>query len=136
MTRPGSRMFAFLTLAAALSGCGRSEPKLQPEDLTSAESRYVERFVVLERARAVALVDSETGTALLDSLAAVWGDSALRSVQRELSDDPLRAAAVHNLLERILMAEQDSLINASRPDRLTAPLPKPVPATPSSAPEG
>jgi hypothetical protein len=123
-----------LALAALLGGCGRSEPNLTLDDLTSAESLFIQRFVVLERARAVALVDPRSGNALLDSLANIWGDSALTAPQRGFPVDPLRAAAVHDLLKRILLAEQDSLVYAPHPRRLAAPLPDP-PATGSEPAE-
>jgi hypothetical protein len=116
-----------LLVAAVLGGCDHGEPTLELEDLTSAELRFVRSFVVLERARAVALADPDRGEALLDSLAAAWGDSALSRLQSDLPDDPLRAAAVYDLLRRVLEAEQDSLVNAPRPDRLDDPLPRAAP---------
>jgi hypothetical protein len=127
------RGFVFLAAAASLGGCDRSEPKLDLDDLTSAESRYVEHFVVLERARAVALVDPERGEALLDSLAAAWGETTMTRLAADLPTDPLRAAAVHDLLRRVLAAEQDSLLHAPRADRLSAPLPRPLPLSPAAS---
>jgi hypothetical protein len=117
-----------LLLLVASPGCSGNQESLQLADLNAAERRYVERFVVLERARAVAMVDAETGPALLDSLAAAWGDSALAETRRGLSRRPLRMAAVQDLLVRILDAERDSLLQAPEPRRLTAPLPDPPPA--------
>jgi hypothetical protein len=119
--------------AAALSllagaGCGPDGGRpLRLADLTAPERAYVTRFVVLERARAVALVDRTTGDALLDSLAAAWGDSSLAGAQAALPADPRRQALLHGLLGRILLAEQDSLLDAARPGRLDAPLPDPPP---------
>ena len=123
-----------LLLAAVSPGCRGGEEPLQLADLNAAERRYVERFVVLERARAVAMVDAEAGPALLDSLAAAWGDSALAETGRGLSRRPLRMAAVQDLLVRILDAERDSLLQAPEPRRLAAPLPDPPPTPPASAP--
>ena len=115
---------AVLLLLAAV-GCEQGdEPGLA--DLTPGERLYVERMVVLERAKAVGLADRGQGNALLDSLAAAWGDSSLERTIAGLPDDPQRAAAVGRLLSGILLAEQDSLVNAPRPDRLAAPLPPPA----------
>ena len=120
---------AVLLLAAA-GGCDQGED-LDLADLTPGEFLYVERMVVLERAKAVALSDREQGIALLDSLVAAWGDSALERTIAGLPGEPRRAAAVGRLLTGILLAEQDSLVNAPRPDRLAAPLPPPqAPAAP------
>jgi hypothetical protein len=123
------------TFLLALAGCEPEEPpKLQLDDLSPTELTYIEQLVVLERAKAVALIDRETGTALLDSLATAWGDSALQDARNLTPDDPQRSRQVHDLLLRILEAETDSLISAARPDRLGAPLPDPVVAPPE--PEG
>jgi hypothetical protein len=121
-----------LVLACGLGGCGKETKSLQLRDLTSGERRYIERFITLERARAVALVDSKLGSTLLDSLATAWGDSSLAETRRGLSNNPQRAAAVHDLLLRILDAERDSLVQVPSSRRLTAPLPDPPPATDSS----
>ncbi|MFO7608529.1 MAG: hypothetical protein R6X35_04935 [Candidatus Krumholzibacteriia bacterium] len=118
----------------ALAGCGGDPAGLGLDDLTPGEHRYVERMVVLERAKAVGLVDRPRGAALGDSLAAAWGDSALERTIAGLPADPRRAAAVGRLLAGILLAEQDSLVFAPRADRLAAPLPLPaVPAEPAPA---
>ncbi len=109
------------------TGCGRERGSLQVEDLTAAERRFVTRYVVLERARAIALADPASGTALLDSLRAAWGDSAAAVARADMPARPARAAAVQDLLQRLLEAEADSLVYAPRPDRLDAPLPRPVP---------
>jgi len=127
------RTVVLLTGVILIVGCDRREPKLDLEDLTSAESRFVTHFVVLERARAVALVDPERGEALLDSLAVAWGESTTVRLAAELPTDPLRAAAVHDLLRRVLEAEQDSLLHAPRSDRLEAPLPRAAPPQPPEA---
>ncbi|MBA4378438.1 MAG: hypothetical protein C0395_07250 [Gemmatimonas sp.] len=127
------RRFPALGGAAAVlwllagAGCGPQGGRpLRLSDLTPSEHAYVTRFVTLERARAVALVDRGRGEALLDSLAVSWGDSSLASAQAALPADPRRQALLHGLLGRILRAEQDSLLDAARPDRLGAPLPDPA----------
>jgi hypothetical protein len=126
------RRFPALGGAAAVlwllagAGCGPQGGRpLRLSDLTPAEREYVTRFVTLERARAVALVDRSRGEALLDSLAVSWGDSSLALAQAALPADPRRQALLHGLLGRILRAEQDSLLDAPRPGRLGAPLPDP-----------
>jgi hypothetical protein len=120
---------AWLTvgLAASVAGCQTRPDSLQWQDLTPAERQYVTRFVVLERARAVAMVDADRGPALLDSLAVAWGDSSLVETHRDLSRQPRRVAAVNDLLVRILDVERDSLVLAPEPRRLNAPLPDPPP---------
>ena len=128
-TRPTRMLFLSMCLLSCglASSCTQDDSApLALDDLDAAEKRFVTRFVVLERARAVALVDATVGPALLDSLAAEWGDSSGVELQRGLPADPRRLAAVHDLLARILTAEQDSLIKAPRPDRLGAPLPHPT----------
>ncbi len=117
---------------AGLTACQHDPQPLTLDDLSPSETRYVTRFVQLERARAVALADPERGTALLDSLAAVWGESAAADARTLLPVGPVRAAAVHDLLARILRTEQDSLIIAPSPRRLAEPLPDPA----SDPPEG
>jgi hypothetical protein len=116
-----------LALISALAGCQSEQEALQLPDLTPAEHEYITRFVTLERARAVALADLKRGTTLLDSLAAAWGDSSREEITRGLSREPLRMAAVNDLLARILKAERDSLLHAPEPRRLTSPLPDPPP---------
>lgn len=115
-------------LACVLAGGCESDGEVGLRDLDDGERRYVERVVVLERAKAVALVDRARGEALLDSLDAAWGDSSLAETLAGVPDEPGRAAAVGRLLQRILAAELDSLVHAPRPDRLAAPLPNPQPA--------
>ncbi|MBK6900310.1 MAG: hypothetical protein IPH09_14025 [bacterium] len=122
---PAGRAVAALWLLA-VAGCGPEGGRpLQLSDLTPPERLYVTRFVTLERARAVALVEPGRGGALLDSLAIAWGDSSLAAARSALPADPRRQALLHGLLGRILRAEQDSLLDAPRPDRLDAPLPDP-----------
>ena len=118
------------------TGCEREKPDLQLRDLTETETRYLTRIVVLERAKAVALADGEAGTALLDSLAAAWGGDGLAETLAGAPAAPRRSAQVHRLLVRILKAEQDSLMEAPRPDRLSAPLPDPAPDPDDPAPAG
>lgn len=127
MSRRRVLPLVLLALMAPLSSC-REEPRpLALADLSPAENEYVTRFVVLERARAVALSDRPAGEALLDSLAAAWGDSALARAEGALSSDTVRLAALHDLLARVLQAEEDSLLLSPVPSRLTAPLPPPAP---------
>ena len=109
------------------TACHDDPQPLTIDDLSPDETRYITRFVQLERARAVALADPERGNTLLDSLAAVWGDSAAADARALLPVGPVRSAAVHDLLARILRAEQDSLIIAPSPRRLAYPLPDPAP---------
>ena len=125
---PTAAVLLCCLLAATLpQGCGERDRHLGLDDLMPAERRYVERVVVLERAKAVALVDPEAGTALLDSLAEAWGDSAMADTRALAPREPRRSAAVASLLLRVLQAEEDSLVQAPRPDRLARPLPDPVP---------
>lgn len=118
---------AAAALAALLTGCGGEDRPLRLSDLTSAELRYVTRFVTLERARAVALADRPLGDALLDSLSAAWGDSSLAEAKAALPHDPRRLGRLDELLARLLAAEQDSLLVAPVPRRLRAPLTEPPP---------
>jgi len=96
-----------LILALAVSGCEHSSDRL-----TADEARFVERFIALEHARAVALADPDLGDALLDSLAAAWGDSAEVEAMRWFPSDPQRAEMLHSLLHDHLEAEVDSLARA------------------------
>jgi hypothetical protein len=82
----------------------------------------------VERAKAVALVYRENGEALLDSLAAAWGDSAGSETVRGLSGDPSRSVVFNDLLLRVVSAEQDSLLQVPGRNRLQSPLPSPAPA--------
>lgn len=135
--RPTSFLIRLLcALAAVAAGAGCESPgELRLDDLDSGERLYVTRVVVLERAKAVALADRSAGDALLDSLAAAWGDSSLVETEAGAPDDPARAAAVGRLLQRVLESELDSLVLAPRADRLSAPLPDPQPAA-AEAPSG
>ncbi len=111
----------------------RDEPsEITLEDLEPHERTYVERFILLERARAVTFTDLERGEAILDSLAAAWNDTLDAGLDQVLGTRPQRLAAVHGLLERLLAAEEDSLLYMSGTDRLDAPLPdlESVPAPP------
>ncbi len=110
---------------AALVACEQRREALRLADLSSTERLYVERFVTLERARAVALADPDRGDAILDSLSRAWGDSALEWTLNTLPRQPRRVAAVFNLLGRVLAAEADSLVQSPLPRRLRAPLPEP-----------
>jgi len=116
---------AILCPVLLMSGGGCRNDNARPlrlDDLSPEEHRFVTRFVVLERARAVALVDRETGDALLDSLAAAWGDSALAQARADQPDDTKRQAALQTLVASILDAEEDSLVLAPEARRLGAPL--------------
>jgi len=116
---------AILCPVLLMSGGGCRNDNTRPlrlDDLSPEEHRFVTRFVVLERARAVALVDRETGDALLDSLAAAWGDSALAQARADQPDDTKRQAALQTLVASILDAEEDSLVLAPEARRLGAPL--------------
>lgn len=129
-TRFHSSRFCLTVLTVAIimsAGCDTQEKPLTLADLNGGEFVYVERMVQLERAKAVALVDRPTGDALLDSLAAAWGDSSLQQTLDGVPSDPLRAEAVAELLRRVLVAEQDSLKANSGRDRLALPLPDPAP---------
>jgi len=135
---PMSRLsvLPFLLLSAflaALGGCQKTDSELQLADLSEGEHRYVSRIVVLERAKAVALIDRTAGYAVLDSLAVAWGDSALEKTLVGAPSDPRRSERVHELLTRILKTERDSLILAPRTDRLAEPIPDPLPIAPPEA---
>jgi len=131
LTQGGNSAKTPLILVAAMlllsAGCGGKEQDLRVDQLTPGELTYVTRIVTLERAKAVTLVDRTTGDALLDSLAAAWGDSSLERTLAGMTTDPVRARQVNELLQRLLTAEQDSLVKAPRPDRLQAPLPTTLP---------
>jgi len=114
-------------LALAVSGCLRQQRPLTVADLTPAERELATRFIVLERARAIALADTAAGNAILDSLALVWGDTALAAARRALPADNDRLAAFYELLGRLLETERDSLLAGPSPRRLGAPLPRPAP---------
>ena len=131
--------FLFFLLSAvalgALGGCEKPDTELRLADLTEDEHRYVTRMVILERAKAVALVDRTAGYAVLDSLSAAWGDSALARSLTGVPDEPVRSHQVHGLLARILEAERDSLVGAARPDRVGAPILDPDTGTGDADPD-
>lgn len=108
---------------AMIAGCQADPDQLTVDDLNPVERQIVTQFVVLERARVVALADPEIGVAVLDSLATAWGDSASFTAQVDFPIEPARAALVHDLIRRLLEAETDSLVHAPYPRRLTAPFP-------------
>jgi hypothetical protein len=137
-TRFLSRRFPLVLLAAAVvlaGGCEKEEEPLTLAGLTGGESLYVERMVLLERAKTVALVDRVAGDALLDSLAAAWGDSSLQETMTGVPSEPLRAANVAQLLRRIIAVEQESLKTTSGLDRLSLPLSDPPPLPAEEEPE-
>lgn len=111
-----------LTLALSLAACRQETTSLKLTEVTPQERTYLDRLVVLERAKAVALNNRPLGNALLDSLAAAWGDSAAEKTAALAPRDPGRSEALHQLLEQLLAGEQDSLLQAPYPRRLTAPL--------------
>lgn len=116
---------SLLCVAIALvAGCQGEPDQIELTDLDAGERQVVERYIVLERARAVAMADPPRGTAILDSLATAWGDSAGIEAERALPTDPKRASRIHDLLRRLLEADQDSLVHAPVPRRLTAPMPQ------------
>lgn len=110
-----------------LGACQQTEKALQLADLTPEEHTYIERIVVLERAKAVALTDRDLGNTLLDSLSVAWGDSIEARTAALAPKKPLRCQAVHDLLKRIIVAEKDSLLLAPSPERLAQPLIDPAP---------
>jgi hypothetical protein len=128
LPRPAA-ILSGLAFCLVISSCDSSDNSLKLEDLTENEYVFIQRMVILERTKAVALIDKETGITLLDSLAVAWGDSALERTREMAENSPLRSAAVGELLSRILEAERDSLIHAPRPDRIGLPLSDPSPAT-------
>lgn len=131
-TRTATRLVCLVFLLSSLiaaTGCEKDQEPLTLDDLSGDEYVVVERMVVLERAKAVALLDRASGEAILDSLAVAWGDSSLEMTILGAPRDPVRAEAVATLLRRIMEAEQESLKTSSGLERLTNPLldPPPVP---------
>ncbi len=111
--------------ALILGACDRPEKDLMLADLTHEEHAYIERFVILERAKAVALNDRDLGNTILDSLSQAWGDSIESETAALAPVKPLRSKAVHELLKRIIIAEKDSLMQVPLPRRLSLPLSDP-----------
>jgi len=108
-------------------GCGGQDRPLRLTDLTAPEHNYCEHIVLLERAKSVARYDRDRGDALLDSLAAAWGDSVESDTIAGLSTDPYRIAALAEFLGRVVAAEQDSLRQHPGLNRIHLPLPEPKP---------
>ncbi len=129
LKNPGTLGPTLLTIVLGLfqGACDQAEQSLQLGDLRPEEYTYIERLVVLERAKAVALTDRQRGIILLDSLAVSWGDSVESETARLITREPHRAKIVHELLKRIVEAEKDSLLAAPLPRRVYAPLPDPLP---------
>ncbi len=119
----------------ATAGCDKQDTPLTMADLSGDEYLYIERMVVLERAKTAALLDRKNGDALLDSLAAAWGDSSLQKTMTGVPRDPIRSQAVTDLLRRILAAEQDSLLTTTGQERLHFPLPEPAPIPAETPPD-
>jgi len=115
-------IFPVLFILIALTGCQENSDDLNIQDLTENETLVLNRYITLERARSVAIVDSLTGTTLLDSLNTAWGDSSLAETVALLPKNPTRLSAFHKLLVRVLDSEQDSLLMAPTVERLTHPL--------------
>jgi len=131
---PFRKIFLFLlAVLIPASGCDQQNKPLTLADLNADEFLYVERMVVLERAKTAALLDRRSGDALLDSVAAAWGDSSLQETLKGAPRDPIRSEAVTDLLRRILVAEQESLLVSTGQERLHLPLPEPAPI-PAPAP--
>lgn len=128
--RPGTRALrlvaGLLLLGVAAAACSRKERPLRPRDLTSDETRYVDRVLVLERVRALLLIDGGRGISVGDSLAIAWGDSALPETLAMAPAAPERAARLHDLLLRLVVAEQDSLVARDGRRPLDAPWPTPA----------
>jgi hypothetical protein len=133
---PSRRFFLPLLLAglALASGCEKADAPLAMADLSGAEYVFVERMVLLERAKAAALLDRPNGDVLLDSLAVAWGDSSLELTAAGAPKDPIRSEAVGALLRRVIQAEQESLMTTSGFDRWNLPLPEPA-SDPAPEPE-
>ncbi len=117
---------AALAMATGPAGCSRQPRPLAPRDLEATERTYVTRLIVLERVKAAMLVDPRRGAAQGDSLVVAWGDSARERTAAMAPADPARAVRVHDLLLRLLAAEQDSLLRRGGLRPLDAPLPVPA----------
>ncbi len=137
-TRFPSLCSLFLLLLLGMlpaAGCDKNNAPLALADLTGDEYVFVERMVILERAKTAALLDRETGDALLDSLAAAWGDSSLPLTLIGAPRDPVRSEKVAGLLRRVIEAEQESLLTSTGMDRMSRPLPDPANVPPEAPPE-
>ncbi len=134
LKKTGATSLALTMLIPALflCACDQSENTLQLADLTPEEYTYIERIVVLELAKAVALNDRILGGAILDSLSLAWGDSIEARTAALAPVDPVRSVAVHDLLKRIILAEKDSLLLAPSPERVAVPLHDPPTEQPPS----
>ena len=134
---PSRRLFLLLMLPSLIpaAGCEKDNPPLTLADLSGDEYVFVERMIILERAKTAALLDRETGDALLDSLATAWGDSSLTLTLVGAPRDPVRSEAVAALLHRVIEAEQESLLTSTGLDRMSRPLPDPVPVSSQVPPE-
>lgn len=130
--RAAAALVLVLALMAAAGGCDRSERPLTPRDLTDDESVYVTRILILERVRAALVDDPFRGAALGDSLTAAWGDSARARTLDLAPTDPDRAALVHELLLRLLAAEQDSLLRLGGRRAIDAAWPAPADSVPGA----
>ncbi len=130
------RLFILLLLPVLVpvAGCEKNDAPLALSDLSGDEFVYVERMIILERAKTAALLDRETGDALLDSLAVAWGDSSFPLTLVGAPRNPLRSEAVGTLLRRVLEAEQESLLTSNGLDRMNQPLPEPLPEPEPEAP--
>ncbi len=126
---PSRRLFSLLLLPILIpaTGCDKNDAPLALSDLSGDEFIFVERMVILERAKTAALLDREAGDAILDSLFVAWGDSSFPLTQVGAPRDPVRSEAVGTLLRRVLGAEQESLLTSTGLDRLNQPLPEPLP---------
>ena len=123
-----------LGLVAFQAFRGKEDTPRTLADLTPGERLYVERMVLLERAKSVALVDRTAGEALFDSLGAAWGDSSLTRTLSGVPTAPARSAAVAELLRRIIDVEHDSLRVDPGRDRLAEPVADPPPPEPETEP--
>lgn len=134
-SRPRTRAITLVAAAMASAvlaalpgpaGCSRQPRPLAPSDLDGQERTYVTRVIVLERVKAAMLVDGRRGADLGDSLLVAWGDSAREHTAAMAPAEPTRAVRVHDLLLRLLAAEQDSLLRHGGLRPLDAPLPTPA----------
>ncbi len=145
LPNPGSRRRSrtAAVLAAALAcvafgtlpgpaGCSRQPRPLALGELDGQERTYVTRVIVLERVKAAMLVDGRRGATLGDSLLVAWGDSARERTADMAPAEPTRAVRVHDLLLRLLAAEQDSLLRHGGLRPLDAPLPAPADSVPGT----